>query len=78
MSRDQQGIFRKVALDRRKRVEVWRAIEEYRRQRRQAGEITWAELASIVQLKASCVGSVSPAVSVARTWKVWEPSARPL
>ena len=33
---------------------------------------------SIVQVKVAGVGSVLPAGSVARTWKVWEPSARPL
>ena len=35
-------------------------------------------LVSIVQVKVAGVGSVLPAGSVARTWKVWEPSVRPL
>ena len=35
-------------------------------------------LVSIVQVKVAGVGSVLPAGSVARTLKVWEPSARPL
>ena len=35
-------------------------------------------LVSIVQVKVAGVGSVLPAGSVARTEKVWEPSARPL
>ncbi len=33
---------------------------------------------SIVQVKLAGVASVLPAASVARTWKVWEPSARPV
>jgi hypothetical protein len=35
-------------------------------------------LVSIVQVKLAGVGSVLPAGPVARTWKVWEPSLRPL
>ena len=34
-------------------------------------------VASIVQVKEAGVGSTFPAASVARTWKVWLPSARP-
>lgn len=53
---------RKVALDRRKRVEVWRAIEAYRRQLRQAGEITWAELASIASVWLDSLGETEGAL----------------
>ena len=40
--------------------------------------VTWGAVVSIVQVKVAGVGSVLPAGSVARTWKVWEPSLRPL
>ena len=40
--------------------------------------VVWGALVSIVQVKVAGVGSVLPAGSVARTWKVWEPSVRPL
>jgi hypothetical protein len=40
--------------------------------------VVWGVLVSIVQVKLAGVGSVFPAGLVARTWKVWEPSLRPL
>ena len=45
-----------------------------------AGELA-DELGAFVstsQVKLAGLGSVLPALSTARTWKVWEPSARPL
>lgn len=53
---------RKVALDRRKRIEVWRTIEEYRRQLRGANELTWAELASIASVWLDSVGDSERAI----------------
>ncbi|WP_394554618.1 3'-5' exonuclease [Agromyces sp. MMS24-JH15] len=38
---------RGVALDRQKRAEVWRVVEEYRQTARAAGTISWAEQAAI-------------------------------
>ncbi|MGI9822187.1 3'-5' exonuclease [Agromyces sp. Marseille-Q5079] len=38
---------RGVALDRQKRVEVWKVIEAYRVNARQAGTVSWAEQAAI-------------------------------
>ena len=48
------------------------------------GSFGWAVIVvfgaavSIVQVKLAGVASVLPAASVARTWKVWEPSPRPV
>ncbi len=48
------------------------------------GSLGWAVIVvfgavvSIVQVKAAADASVLPAASVARTSKVWEPSARPV
>ena len=48
------------------------------------GSLGWAVIVvfgaavSIVQVKLAGVASVLPAASVARTWKVCEPSARPV
>ncbi|MFF2371645.1 3'-5' exonuclease [Agromyces sp. NPDC058110] len=38
---------RGVALDRQKRVEVWKVVEAYRANARQAGTVSWAEQAAI-------------------------------
>ena len=40
--------------------------------------VVFGAVVSIVQVKLAGVASVLPAASVARTSKVWEPSARPV